>query len=378
MACLCFASCDLIEDFKNRTDKGDSDIDTTDTSHVKLSFEESSLELYLGDSVRLSVTATPEVKGVSTTFESSDESVVTVSASGRATAVAAGKATITATYGSVSATCEITVLDLKISLDQDNLALDVMENPTAKLNATVSVEGMEVSWESTTTKLATVDQEGNITALDAGTTTIKAKVGRLTAECEVTVTVPEGYYTFGSANNAKAFSNPGKFFHFSKETTVLAAYFYNGEATLHVERETSGGEFFIRYQPVMEGYTDGDSFIATTTVTSSIAGYVRLGGASGENTYVYVEANTPTVVTFTTKTYKTDSPLSISLCSDLPTIPEDPAAKPIDHYATGNFTLKVAPIVATKGISINASSITIVGLDKTFTLVDEVKEGMTF
>lgn len=82
---------------------------TTKVDAVTLSQNEDILNV--GKSVTLTATVTPEEIAADTTvtWSSSDEAVATVDESGNVTAVATGNATITATAGEESVTCDITV-----------------------------------------------------------------------------------------------------------------------------------------------------------------------------------------------------------------------------------------------------------------------------
>ena len=82
---------------------------TTKVDSVTLSQNEGILNV--GKSVTLTATVTPEEIAADTTvtWSSSDEAVATVDSNGKVTAVATGNATITATAGEESATCDITV-----------------------------------------------------------------------------------------------------------------------------------------------------------------------------------------------------------------------------------------------------------------------------
>ncbi len=82
---------------------------TTKVDAVTLSQNEGILNV--GKSVTLTATVTPEEIAADTTvtWSSSDEAVATVDSNGKVTAVATGNATITATAGEESATCDITV-----------------------------------------------------------------------------------------------------------------------------------------------------------------------------------------------------------------------------------------------------------------------------
>ena len=95
----------MMEDLKAETKV----VVTTKVDAVTLSQNEGILNV--GKSVTLTATVTPEEIAADTTvtWSSSDEAVATVDSNGKVTAVATGNATITATAGEESATCDITV-----------------------------------------------------------------------------------------------------------------------------------------------------------------------------------------------------------------------------------------------------------------------------
>lgn len=74
-----------------------------------ISLNKSSVTLEAGENEQLVATVTPENCTDSVVWASSNESVATVNSSGKVTAVAAGSATITATAGSFSKECTVTV-----------------------------------------------------------------------------------------------------------------------------------------------------------------------------------------------------------------------------------------------------------------------------
>lgn len=131
-------------------------------------------------------------------WSSSDTSVATVSG-GNVTGIKPGTATITAaTYnGKYKATCKVTVTQNSsivkptgISLAQTSLEL--MEGETGTLTATVApsnATNKTVTWTSDNTSVATVNGSGTVTAVSAGTATIKASTfNGFTASATVTVT----------------------------------------------------------------------------------------------------------------------------------------------------------------------------------------------
>lgn len=76
-------------------------------SSVNLSIDKSTLSVAVGATSQITATTTPS--GMRVTWGSSDVSKATVDASGLVTGVAAGSATITASYAGISKTCAVTV-----------------------------------------------------------------------------------------------------------------------------------------------------------------------------------------------------------------------------------------------------------------------------
>ena len=125
------------------------------------------------------------------TWTSSDETVAIV-ANGVVTALKAGKATITAKSGEVSATCEITVNAKVIpatGISLDKTTAEMIEGEILTLTATVTPEDATdktVTWTSSDETVAIV-KDGVVAALKAGKATITAKAGDVSATCEITV-----------------------------------------------------------------------------------------------------------------------------------------------------------------------------------------------
>ena len=77
-----------------------------------------------------------------------------------------------------------------IALSSSTLSLTVGDDPTA-LTATTTPTGKRVSWRTSNANVATVDSEGNVTAVGAGTAVITAISDAQSAACTVTVTAGE-------------------------------------------------------------------------------------------------------------------------------------------------------------------------------------------
>ena len=115
------------------------------------------------------------------TWESSDESVVTVDASGKATARGNGSATITVTTvdQSKTAVCEVTVSQWVTGLTLDKSSVTLNEGQTTSVSVTnvapASAVDKTYTWSSSDTSVATVDPDsGLITAVSKGTADIIA------------------------------------------------------------------------------------------------------------------------------------------------------------------------------------------------------------
>lgn len=149
--------------------------------------------LNVGEKQTLTATVLPaDATNKNVTWVSSDTSVATVE-NGVVTAVGKGTATITVTTadGGYTATCEVTVkLPVSaVTLNETSTALVV--GNTKQLTATVApanADDSTVTWKSGNTNVATVDQNGKVTAVGVGTTTITATAGGKSATCTVTVT----------------------------------------------------------------------------------------------------------------------------------------------------------------------------------------------
>lgn len=161
-----------------------------------VTLDKTSASLKVGENVTLTPTVLPNnATNKAVTWATSDSNVATVN-DGLVSAIKSGSATITVTTvdGSKKATCTITVTQpvSGVVLDKQSHTLNVGENFT--LTATVNpadADNKEVTWSSSNTSVATVNN-GVVTAVKAGTTTITVKTvdGNKEASCVVTVLQP--------------------------------------------------------------------------------------------------------------------------------------------------------------------------------------------
>ena len=161
-----------------------------------VSLDKTSLELTEGGTARLTATILPQnTTNKNVTWTSSDPSVAAVDQSGTVTAKKAGTATITATADGKSATCTVTVTAATVpvtgvTLNKTSTSLYVGDTET--LTPTITPDNAtnkDVTWTSSDSTVATVDQNGLVTALARGTAVITATTADSgkTASCTVTV-----------------------------------------------------------------------------------------------------------------------------------------------------------------------------------------------
>lgn len=160
-----------------------------------ISLNKSSLTLNTSQTETLVATVSPaDASDKEVSWLSSDPAVATVGPDGTVTALKAGTSVVSVTTndGEFAAECNLTVLQpvTGITINKETLTLNTSQ--TQILTAAVSpsdASNKNVTWSSSNTSVATVDQEGIVTALKAGTATITVTTldGDFTASCTLTV-----------------------------------------------------------------------------------------------------------------------------------------------------------------------------------------------
>ena len=163
-----------------------------------VSLDKSTLALNIGESASLTATVTPNTatkKDV--TWTSSTPAVATV-VNGVVTAVSAGTATITVTTtdGDKTATCEVTVANVFVSvegvtLNETTLTLTALgqSEPLEAIFTPADATNKGGEWSTSNDRVATVSTTGLVTATGPGTATITftASEGSFKPACAVTV-----------------------------------------------------------------------------------------------------------------------------------------------------------------------------------------------
>ena len=238
---------------------------------TKVELDKTSLTLDVNQSETLTATITPSnATNQNVTWSSDNQNVATVDQNGEVTAESAGDATIKVTTedGEFEATCSVTVNAAanvqveSVSLDKTELSLEVGGEET--LTATVAptnATNKNVTWSSSNSAVATVDQNGNVEAVGAGTAiiTVTTADGGKTATCAVTVTAATVPVTGVTLNKTSTSLYVG-------DTEALTATVQPGNATnKNVTWSTSDANVATVENGVVTAVSAGTATITVTT-----------------------------------------------------------------------------------------------------------------
>ena len=163
-----------------------------------IQLNKTSISIYNGKTKALTATVTPsDATNTAVTWTSSNTSVATVSSSGVVTGEARGTATITVTAkdgSGVKATCEVEVKQYvtSITLDKTSLPLAIGSEATLSVTSVLpdNANNKSVTWSSSDSSIATVDNHGKVTAKAKGNAIIKATANDgsgVSTSCDVLV-----------------------------------------------------------------------------------------------------------------------------------------------------------------------------------------------
>ena len=170
-------------------------VDNTDLSVVipvtGISLNKTSTTIGRGETETLTAIVEPNGTGSTVEWTSSNPSVASVEQNGEVTAVSAGTATITATAGGKSASCEVTVNVPLKGITINGNQTSIRKGTTTQLSVTFDPEdttdNKTISWSSDDPEIASVDQNGRVTAIADGSTTIRARAGSVEGTYAITV-----------------------------------------------------------------------------------------------------------------------------------------------------------------------------------------------
>lgn len=166
-----------------------------------------------GENQMKTVVATPKddegnaIEDKPVVWSSSDNGIAVVDSTGKVKPAGSGTATITAKVDEITGTASVTVQLLKgIRLEAPAIVIKAgTPRPALKLAFTnekgelIDAKDQKVEWKTADPNIATVGPDGAITGVNAGSTSITAKVEGLSADVAVTVNPADGATDAGPA-----------------------------------------------------------------------------------------------------------------------------------------------------------------------------------
>lgn len=236
-----------------------------------ISLDKEELEIVNGSSYQLTATLTPANADIQTIeWSSSDEAVISVT-DGLVEALSEGEATVTATAGSFSATCKVTVLHLvieveSVTLNKNNVEFFVGDSET--LVATINpadADDQSIVWSTSDASVVSV-QDGVITGEGEGTATVTATAGNgKYATCTVQVSPKVIPVESVSLDQEKATIKVGK-------TVTLIATINPSYATdKSLTWQTSDNKIATVADGIVTGVAEGKVTITVTTSNGKTA-----------------------------------------------------------------------------------------------------------
>ena len=166
------------------------------------------------DSKMLDITLVPaDADNVELIYESTDESVATVDENGVLTAVANGKTTITVRSGDISTEVEVTVYTVPSAFYAQDMELTV--GTSGKLEVEIEGEdvnfGTDFTYSSDDENVATVDEDGVVTAVGEGDVqiTVQSETGAASAAIVRVTPKPAPAATSNRGNGNTSNGNSG-------------------------------------------------------------------------------------------------------------------------------------------------------------------------
>ena len=166
---------------------------TIESREYEMALNREELMLFKDSSTSLTVMGIPANAQISWT--SANAEIATVDQNGTITGVSIGETEITATWKNADSgrTYHASV---KVAVEEQGITLNLYKitgfyvGETKQITAKYSSDVTKLTWTSSNETVATVDENGLITAVDGGSTTVTASFGEYAESCEVTVTKP--------------------------------------------------------------------------------------------------------------------------------------------------------------------------------------------
>lgn len=178
-----------------------------EVTDIDVGSSEGAAEIYIGDDLELSCTVKPDrFKDEPVSFSSGDESVFTVDENGVVHALATGEAVLTMTAKEYSEEVSVSVVPKVTSIKGIDEAISLTTGDELTLEPALEPEKFAkepVSYSTGDEKVASVSEDGKLTAVAAGETTLTVTSGGCVFEAAVSVSDPVVYYQPRSSTKSK-------------------------------------------------------------------------------------------------------------------------------------------------------------------------------
>jgi len=308
------------------------------------------------------------------TWSSSTVADATVSAAGLVSGVAAGSATVTATLGSVSNSTLVAITApsiVAISISPDDLTLPIGVSQQYTASATYSDGSVQdlvggVTWTSSSTTVATIDNNGLVSILAAGNTTITATVGTFTDSAIITV-VP-AHLTSITVSPATISLAPGTQQQFTAtgnfddgSTQVLTSLQWSSSATSVLTVDANGLALAVASGTSTVTATSG-AIAGTASVTVTNATLVSLGIApSNSSMPANAEKQFTAIGTFSDNSTQ-DLTLSVLWTTSNPAVATITDTGAVTSFTTGSTTITAASGTVSRSTTLTVSTAKLVSI----------------
>ena len=368
---------------------------------------QSSFELTKGSSAAISYSVQPaDATDKNVTWTSSNTSVATVNGY-TITAVGAGTATITGrTSNGVTATVYVTVTALPEAIRISANSMNLKKGESSSLTYTITPAGVtdNVTWSSSDTSVATVDNYGKVTAKKSGTAVITVKTSNgYTDTCTVTVTsevesiqfaennitldigkekqlelvitpadVPNADVTLTVADpTIVSINSNGKIKALKAGKTTITARTDNGKTATCTVTVNKAAPEKITVSPTSKTIYVGDTLSLTTQITPAEAADDKLTWSSNKTSVATVDANGKVTakaagtVTITVKTSNNKTSTCTITVKDIEAtgVTVNPTTTTLEVGKTQTVTAKVAPDKASQAVTWTSSNSNVASVD---------------
>ena len=163
-----------------------------------ITVNKTSIDLYVGDTFQLTANVFPDNATNNTVYWTSlSPSIVTVSNNGLVSAIDEGSTSIVANAEDKACECTVTVHKKVIevtSVTLNTTSLELFKGESDILLATVlpsDATNKNIFWSVEDKEIAHIEQDGKVTALRDGETSISATAGNCTTKCTITVKIKQ-------------------------------------------------------------------------------------------------------------------------------------------------------------------------------------------